>query len=554
MVEPERHPPPPTTDDLVVPTEESPRWRRLATTVGPLVLIALMVGTALFAAVSVTPQRDEQTLARPDLADLVVAGREPVAWDPARISDAGSAQLLSQVYEGLTVLDRDAVAQPGLAERWQVSEDGRNITFDLRPDITFSDGTPITAVDVRRSWLRVLDPRSPGPLVSLLDDIVGASAYAAGRGSVTDVGIEAAGRRLSVDFVRPAAYFPSIAAVPTLAVVSPSMDASALGRPLPADLVSSGAYVATQQGPTEIRLEANPHYWAGPPAIERITVVTDDGGRSNVDTFEDGAVDWTRIPASDASWIRYDRNLGPMLRTTNELSVDILGFDTSRAPFDDVRVRQAIAGAVEWRRLGQLDGSEVALSILPPGIAGRSQLDYLPEFDSERARALLEDAGYPNGEGFPDVAIATYGVGQTAAIAAAIRRELGIEIAVEQRPFGEHSVLLDRDTPAMWTLSWSADYPHAHDFLGLLLRSDSTSNVGRWSSDAYDDLIDAAASTADVEEQARLYGEAQGILRDQVPLIPLAYGGSWALSRDGLAGASPSGVGILRYAGLRWDR
>ena len=145
-------------------------------------------------------------------------------------------------------------------------------------------------------------------------------------------------------------------------------------------------------------------------------------------------------------------------------------------------------------------------------------------------------------------------LGETAAIAADVVRELGIRIEVEHRPFGQHSALLDLDTPTMWTLGWSADFPHAHDFLGLLLRSDSTANVGAWSNDDYDELIDAAASTTDVDEQMRLYDEAQRIVQTEVPLVPLGYGGSWALSREGLTGAAPSGVGILRYAGLEWDR
>ena len=112
--------------------------------------------------------------------------------------------------------------------------------------------------------------------------------------------------------------------------------------------------------------------------------------------------------------------------------------------------------------------------------------------------------------------------------------------------------MLDRDTPDMWTLAWSADYPHTHDFLGLLLLGDSSANISGWSDPAYDQLVDAAAATSDEVEQARLYAEAQAIVRDSVPLIPLGYGGSWWLSREGLRGDGISGVGILRYADLEW--
>ena len=104
----------------------------------------------------------------------------------------------------------------------------------------------------------------------------------------------------------------------------------------------------------------------------------------------------------------------------------------------------------------------------------------------------------------------------------------------------------------MWSLGWSADYPQPNDFLGLLLETGSPSNVGGWSDPAFDAAIDAAASTADATEQEAHYADAQRIVQDQVPVIPLSYGRSWALSRDGLLGAAPSGVGIVRYAGLDW--
>jgi oligopeptide transport system substrate-binding protein len=286
-----------------------------------------------------------------------------------------------------------------------------------------------------------------------------------------------------------------------------------------------------------------------------VTVLTDDGGRSNVDVFEDEAVDWVPISPDDAAWIRYDRDLGPQLRWSDQWTVEYLGFDTTRPPFDDPEVRRAVGMAVDWRRLarGQAEGRSPATTLVPPGIAGRPDGDYLPAHDPRAARELLARAGYPGGEGFPRVALATYGAGAAEAIAHEVERELGIEVDVEVRPFSQHAELLETDTPRMWTLAWNADYPHVHDFLGLLLRSDSSANAGGWSDPAYDALIDQAASTTDVAEQARLYDAAQRLIGREVPVVPLAYGGSWALSREGLLGAIPSGVGILRYAGLAWQ-
>lgn len=546
----------PELDPQPAPPPPPRGWRRWlnAGTVGTAALLAIMVGAGILAAVTVSPRPDSEALPRPDGADVVVAGAAPLSWDPAAISDAESAQLLSQLYEGLTVLDASSTLRPALAESWTVEEEGRRIVFTLREGLTFSDGSPLDASDVRRSWLRVLDPASPSPLASLLDDVVGAAAYARGEAPAEAVGIHADGGTLSVDLVRPAAYFPAVAAVPSLAVVPEVIDELARGPRPDVAFAASGPYVATGGEPGELWLTANEAYWAGVPPVARVTVVTDIGGRSEVEVFEDEAVDWVRISPLDASWIRYDETLGPQLRRADEMVVDLLGFDTTRPPFDDPATRRAVAKAVDWRRLAVLADPEAAapVSIVPPGAEARSSLDALPTYDPAGARAELASAGYPGGVGFPAVSLATYGAGPAEAIAHELERELGIEVDVELRSFSEHSAILDTDTPAMWTLSWSADYPHAHDFLGLLLRSDSSANIGGWVDPAYDAIIDAAAATADTSEQQRLYADAQAILREEVPLIPLGYGGSWSLSREGLRGAGVSGVGLLRFADLAW--
>lgn len=537
------------------PEEPAHGWTR-RTKLGTAVLVVLFATIGLFAAWTVTPPPDEEALPRPADTDVVLAGGTPLSWDPAAITDGLSAQILAQVFEGLTVLDAGSHVQPALAESWRLEEEGHRLVFELREGLTFSDGTPLTAEDVRRSWLRVVDPAAPSPLSSLLDDIVGAAAYARGEGTADDVAIHADGRTLTLGFERPASFFPSVAAVPTLAIVPSVIDELARGPEADLEFGASGAFVPLEQEDGQIRLEANERYWAGPAPMDRVTVITDDGGRSPVDVFEDEAVDWTRVAAADASWIRYDRYLGPQLRQTDEMAVDMLGFDAGSAPFDDPAVRRAVAMAVDWRRLAALDGADdpMPTSIVPPGVVGRPDGDFLLPYDPDAARSELAAAGYPDGAGFPTVSLATYGVGPAEAIAAELATNLGIEVAVELRPFEEHSQLLDHDTPDMWTLAWSADYPHAHDFLGLLLLSDSSANMAGWEDPAYDRLVDAAAATSDEAEQARLYAEAQAIVRDSVPLIPLGYGESWWLSREGLTGDGISGVGVLRFADLEWAR
>jgi oligopeptide transport system substrate-binding protein len=120
--------------------------------------------------------------------------------------------------------------------------------------------------------------------------------------------------------------------------------------------------------------------------------------------------------------------------------------------------------------------------------------------------------------------------------------------------FRDLSARLNTDQPQLWTLSWIADYPHPQDFLGLLLETGSGSNTGKWSNPDFDAAVDRAAATDDPTAQETAYTEAQRIVRDQVPLIPLRYGDDWSLSRTGLLGAKENGVGFLRFASLAWAK
>ncbi|MEA2622131.1 MAG: oligopeptide transport system substrate-binding protein [Chloroflexota bacterium] len=486
---------------------------------------------------------------------VVVSGQAPGRWDPALVGDAGSAGALSQVFESLTALDAANRVQPALAASWDVTDAGRRVTFQLRDGIAFSDGRPITGDDVRRSWLRVLDPQRPSPLASLLGDIQGANEYLSGSGSAADVGIDATGAQVVVRFRRPAAYFVSAASSPTLAVVPADLPESASGPLLPENLVVSGAYVPESQTDTEILLRANPRYWAGRAPIEQVLVKTSLDDRSPVDVFQANEIDYVPIARDDAAWIKYQRDLGPQLRRSSSLSVIYYGFTTTKPPFDSADVRRAFAMAVDWDRLVRLDDPEAipATSLVPLGIEGRGSEDFSPKPDLEGARAALAAAGYPNGKGFPDVTLVSSGGSYEEAVASELEQVLGIHLSVEVMPFADYSSRLDSDPPQMWTLDWIADYPHPQDFLGLLLETGSRSNVGEWSNPEFDAAIDRAAATDDPVAQEAAYSDAQRVVRDQVPVIPLRYGDSWALSRDGLLGAAETGVGFLRYASLAWD-
>jgi oligopeptide transport system substrate-binding protein len=521
-----------------------------------LILAAIVVGLMALGVSDV--ERPEAPL-EPGTShdDVTVLFGEVHSLDPARQGDTGSASVVAQLFESVTTFDPGLNVRPALAESWQVLDGSRRIVFQLRPGARFSDGSAITGDDVVRSWLRVIDPQNGSPLAGLFDDVEGAVAYRTGQNpDPVSVGLRADGRSVEVRLRRPATELPAILASPTFGIVPPSVgrDGDALE---PGDgFVGSGAYRLVDAEGDTLRLEANEHYWAGVPAIRTVHLLTSIQGRSPVAAFEDGEVDYTAISDFDASWIRFNAELGPSLREVEALTTTYYGFDARQPPFDDVRVRRAFALAVDWDRLVRLAGPDnqvPANSMVPPGIPGRSDADFSPPFDPEEARQLLAAAGFPGGEGFPDVTLMTTGSAIDEGILAHIREHLGIELGYETMDFGEYFIRLEEDVPAFWSISWSADYPGRNDFLGLLLGAGQSNNYGGWTSEAFEAAIAEAGAAPDEAARLAAYDRAERIVQEEVPVIPASYGTGWALSRNGLLGADQNGLGILRLAGLAWS-
>ena len=478
---------------------------------------------------------------------------EPSTFDPSQQSDAVTASITAQIYETLTAYDAALQLQPALAERWEVADDGQSVVFHLRGGLTFSDGTPLDAADVVGSWLRLIDPRAPSPLVSLMLDVRGARDFLAGR--ITDpaqVGLSAKGLDVTVELERPGADFPAIVSAPIFAIVPPAAWRDGQDVFGPGQVVSGGYAVAAATS-DEITLERNDRYWAGPPPIPTVRLVLDIGGRSAIAAFEAGDIDYTEVSVVDAAWLPYDRDLGPNLRETPSLSLTYMGIDTTTAPFDDVRVRQAVGAAVDWERvvgLGSLAGQQAAVSMVPAAIPGGGDGSWLPVHDPEAGRRLLAEAGYPSGEGLPRIEFAVGGSNLADGIAADLRRELGMD--VELVALDDHLGRLDTDPPNMWLSGWIADYVGPNDFLGVLLETGSSNNDGGWSSTAFDQAIADALATRDPAAAEVAYERALAEIQREVPVVPLYVSTDWALSREGLLGAWGNGLGILRMAGMQW--
>ena len=473
--------------------------------------------------------------------------------DPAYINDAGDVQLHLQLYAGLTRLDETGEPYPSLARGWTVSDDGLTYTFNVRDGLEFSDGSTLDATDVRRTWLRLLDPETGATAPDVLNVVDGATARLGGEVDEDEVGIEAPdASTLIVRLRHPAAYFPEITATPATFVVP---EAAGIGDDWQTaeEFVGSGPYVVDGIDGADLVLRANERYVAGPPPIDEVrwvaAVETD-----TVTAFASGEIDLTQVASSDATWIGYDPTLGLRLHLAEALSVNYFGFDTTEPPFDDARVRRAFALALDRERLVALDqgaDAQPARSVVPPAI-WPDGLDTPIETDPDEARRLLAEAGYDDPADLGQIVVG--GSGLNVAPAVAVWRDmLGVEITVETMEFDTYTDRLDTDAPQIFTVNWIADYPSPHSIYGLLLEPNAVSNYGRWSDAEFSALLDTAAAAADDEGLAAGYREVDAYVAQEAPLIPWSYGATWWLVADGLRGLGNLTIGLIDFGRVSWN-
>ena len=517
-------------------------WTRLA--VGTAVL-ALALIVALNASLPARPAQAADGVLR-------YLGGEPKTLDPAFISDASDVQLLLQLYAGLTRLDENGEPYASLAESWTVSDDGRTYTFRLRDGLTFSNGSPLAAQDVRRSWLRILDPATGSSAPDVLSIIAGAEERLAG-GPEDDVAIEAPDATTLVVGLRHAAsYFPAITATPTAFVVPPTATAGGSWQTVDG-FIGSGPYVADSLDDQALTLVANPEYVAGPPPISTVRWLTQVDSDA-IAAYADDQVDLAGVSAFDASWIAYDPDFGPALHQAAPLNVQYFGFDTTRPPFDDARVRRAFALTLDRAALVPLaEGAagDPASSVVPPALWPEGLEDDLPH-DVAQAQRLLDEAGYVDRQDLGEIVVADVGLGVGPAVEV-WRDELQAQITVESMDFADYLTALEDDPPQVFTINWIADYPSPYALYSLLLLPRAASNYGEWTDPAFVELLQAASAAEGDAAQAAAYREVDAYVDEQVPVIPWSYPTGWWLVRPGLRGLGNLTTGILDFGRVSWD-
>ncbi|MGB6837423.1 MAG: peptide ABC transporter substrate-binding protein [Dehalococcoidia bacterium] len=515
------------------------------------------------------PQRTEEAEEPRQAGELRLSGADPITLDPALATDAASAAYIVEIFGGLVTLDRDLNLVPDLAAEIPTRENGGVVdnpdgtvtyTFHLRPDALFHDRRPVIADDVKYSLERAVDPRT-GSVVAetYLRDIEGARDMARGRADEIS-GIEVVDDlTLRITIGSPNAVFLYKLTYPTAFVVD-QRQVESNPRNWTRKPYGTGPYKMKEwRLGQRITLEANEDYHLGAPQVKTVRFLL--AGGSILTMYENDDIDVAGVSVDDIERILDPSDpLNPEYVSGDELAIDYIGLNVNVPPFDDPKVRQAFAHAIDREKIAEviLKGViPVADGLVPAGVPGYQGPSHALEFDPEKARQLLAESTYEGPENMPTITLAESGGGATVgptseAIIEMWRENLGVEVEMQQAEAATFFSDIDQGRYQMFHLGWIMDYPDPENVVDLLFYSTSRQNNSRYSNPEVDALLEQARGELDQQRRFELYSQAEQIIIDDTPWIPLFFSRTHALVKPYVKGYifPPIVIPRLRYASV----
>ncbi|HWA25383.1 MAG TPA: peptide ABC transporter substrate-binding protein [Lacunisphaera sp.] len=473
----------------------------------------------------------EQVLHRGLAADLT-------GLDPHLINGLPEINVASALFEGLVGEHPETGAPvPGVAEGWEVSPDGLTYTFHLRANAKWSNGDAVTARDFAGSIRRVLTKSLGADNAAMLFVLANAESWY--QGGLTDfsaVGVAAVDdRTLRLTLVHPAPYFLSLLAHPIWYPVHlPTLEKNGgiTNRASPwtsvETFVGNGPFVLKANRRSQVIIvDKSPTYWdAASVRLNSIHFHPAEDRESEERAFRAGQLHLTEaLPVGKVE--SYRRDHAGVLRISPFLDTYFYRLNTTKPGLDNKLVRRALSLAIDRRAIAEKitrGGQQPALSFTPPGVGGYTPPATLTT-DVAAARALLAEAGYPEGKGLPPLEIMINNSGNHRVIAEAVQqmwRQLGVQVEINNMEMA--SIFAKRRALDYSVLrsEWVADFADAKSFLDVF-RGASNNNHTGWNSLAYDSALHAADRTIDPAARLKLLAEAEAILLDDSPIIPIYH-------------------------------
>ncbi len=489
--------------------------------------------------------------------------KEPKLWDPTNNSESISDAIVKQLFEGLTVSTSDGF-KPGIAESWDVSEDGKTYTFHLRDDAKWSDGDPVTAKDFEYSWRRICDPDyASEALQAITDYVVGGQEYFDGTGSYDDIKATAIDDyTFEVVLKNVTPYFPQLVANDVyLPIKKDVVEAAGEGwEKKPETCVSNGPFMLEEyQVGSHFLFKKNPNYYdadsvklAGVKAV----IITDDN--TAYQAYQAGEIDvMDNLPSEQIPQIVAE---DPNVIVSADTGAQFMNFNVDKAPTDNVHVRKAIAYAIDRKQIVEQvlkDGSVPASGFIAPtcqktdgGSFRTMESDGYPaeeyginprQANVEAAKQELAEAGYPDGKDFPALEI-TYANNDRnkktcEAIQQMLEDNLGITVTLRAEESSVFTSTKNKGDYQMATGGWT-NSPYDASGLIKLFYSQNGNNTPQWrwkpytgaphdttlnpGNEAFDIAFDKALASQGADRD-NAWIEAEQALMADMPVTPLYY-------------------------------
>ena len=496
-------------------------------------------------------------------------GTEPRDLDPQTITALTDSFITTTLFEGIVSLNPDTMEPlPGVAERWEISDDQLVYTFHFRADARWSNGDSVTADDWVYSLRRILAPELGSEYSYMLYPVKNAEPFNLGKlKDFAAVGVKALDpRTLQITLASPTPYFLSLLVHQAWSPVQ-QRTIEKFGRMTdriskwtrPGNLVGNGPFVLTEWRVADVvAVKKSPTYWdRANVGLDEVRFYPVENTSTEEHMLRAGQLHVTyAVPRAKIDLYRREHpdriHIDPWLET------DYLRVNVTKGPLKDKRVRRALALALDRRGLTDnvMRGGEVpAFSFTPPGMPGYRTTARI-EGNADTARRLLAEAGFPGGKGFPELEL-HYATSETGMKICQVlqeqwKKELGLPITLRNEEF---KVYLDTQRKIAYDLSfsiWVADYADPATFLNLMV-TDGGNNQTHWGRKEYDDLLDEAARTLDPRRRFAVFDRAENFLMDELPVLPVFFGTHVYLSLPEVKGHRPSVAGNIIWKNVRLE-
>ncbi|NOV03652.1 peptide ABC transporter substrate-binding protein [Paenibacillus planticolens] len=487
--------------------------------------------------------------------------KEPTSLDPPKGFDQVSYDVVNNAFEGLTRLGKNQAPEPAMAKEWKVTPDGKKYTFTLRDGIKWSNGDPVKAADFEYAWKRLLDPKTASDAAFLAYPIEGAEAFNSGKGTADGVKIKALDdKTLEVTLIQPASWLVGMLSSPAFFPVhKATVEGNAKWAGEAATIVSNGPFKITEwKHDSELKMVKNDQYWdAANVKLTGVTFKMINDTNTAYQLFTTGELHTTGSIPADMSDKLFAEN---KVKVEDAAGSAFYRFNVKMVPFNNVNIRKAFVAAVDRQKLVDLvlkQKQKPADGYVSPGLKDAAGGDFrqvggsLIKFDAAEAKQLLakgmQEAGYKT---LPEVTLTynTNDVSQRIAqtLQAMLKDNLGIDVKLANK---EGKVLTTEQKALQLQLSRSSFLPDFADPINFLDGFQSTNPFSRtgWVNASYDKLIKDAYVESDEAKRYKLMHDAEKILMDEAPILPLYFYNSTYLQSDKLEGVVRHAFGFLDF-------